>query len=132
MVLFACKIQCYLCSGVVSHYFFPRWSLFLNALNTSMVTGTPFNQTLTTKRIFREVEEPFTHNTTLFPTNPQGNDTSHTHFPSLFLVLCFFLHSLLFFCFPPLTPSYFLSFLLILLQDVITRHKDDFVFIEGF
>ena len=64
---------CCYCLGVVSHYFLPRWRLFLNALNTSLVTGIPFNQTHTAKRIFREVEKVFTLDTTVFPTIPQGN-----------------------------------------------------------
>jgi hypothetical protein len=58
---------------VVSHYFLPRWNLFLNAVNSSLVTGVPFNQTHTTQRIFTEVEELFVHDTTAFPTSPQGN-----------------------------------------------------------
>lgn len=58
---------------MVSHYFLPRWNLFLNALNTSLVTGTPFDQARTTQRIFTEVEELFVLDTTAFPTSPEGN-----------------------------------------------------------
>lgn len=60
-------------AGVVSHYFLPRWNLFLNALNTSLVTGTPFNQTNTTQRIFAEVEELFVLDTTAFPSSAEGD-----------------------------------------------------------
>ncbi|PNF41381.1 hypothetical protein B7P43_G14430, partial [Cryptotermes secundus] len=60
-------------AGVVSHYFLPRWNLFLNALNTSLVTGTPFDQARTTQWIFTEVEELFVLDTTTFPTSPEGD-----------------------------------------------------------
>ncbi|XP_021938138.1 alpha-N-acetylglucosaminidase isoform X2 [Zootermopsis nevadensis] len=60
-------------AGVVSHYFLPRWSLFLSALNNSLATGIPFNQSHTAEQIFKEVEEPFTLDTTVFPTSPQGD-----------------------------------------------------------
>jgi len=80
---------CYYCSGVVSHYFLPRWRLFLNALNTSLVTGIPFNQTLTAKRIFTEVEKVFTFDTTVFPTMPQGNNISHLSFSLSFSLSSF-------------------------------------------
>ncbi|XP_069672357.1 alpha-N-acetylglucosaminidase isoform X2 [Periplaneta americana] len=59
--------------GVVSHYYLPRWNLFLDALNSSLVEGVPFNQTFTAERIFNEVEVPFTLDTSLFPTLPQGD-----------------------------------------------------------
>jgi hypothetical protein len=91
------------CSGVVLHYFLPRWSLFLNALNNSLVTGIPFNQTLTSEQIFREVEEPFTRDTTVFPTSPQGNETSQTFSFSFFMSFLYF--SFMFICF----YSFFLS-----------------------
>jgi alpha-N-acetylglucosaminidase len=78
-------------AGVVSHYFLPRWRLFLNALNTSLVTGIPFNQTHTAKRIFREVEKVFTLDTTVFPTIPQGDSIAiatdiHAHWRNHFPV----------------------------------------------
>ncbi|GFG30301.1 hypothetical protein Cfor_01533, partial [Coptotermes formosanus] len=76
-------------AGVVSHYFLPRWRLFLNALNTSLDTGTPFNQTHTAERIFMEVEKVFTLDTTVFPTVPQGDSIAiatdiHTHWRNHF------------------------------------------------
>lgn len=77
-------------AGIVSHYFLPRWRLFLNALNTSLVTGIPFNQTRTAKRIFREVEKVFTLDTTEFPTIPQGDSIAiatdiHAHWRNHFV-----------------------------------------------
>jgi hypothetical protein len=77
VVVFTSESYCHYCSGVVSHYFLPRWRLFLNALNTSLVTGSPFNQTHTAEQIFTEVEKVFTLDTTLFPTIPQGNKIPH-------------------------------------------------------
>jgi len=86
---------CCYCSGVVSHYFHPRWRLFLNALNTSLVTGIPFNQTHTAKRIFTEVEKVFTFDTTVFPTIPQGNKIPRLSFFTVFVILSFYLSSFL-------------------------------------
>lgn len=74
----------------MSHYFLPRWSLFLSALNNSLATGIPFNQSHTAEQIFKEVEEPFTLDTTVFPTSPQGNETSQTLYFSVSLLPTFF------------------------------------------
>lgn len=87
---------CNYCLGVVSHYFLPRWRMFFDALNTSLVTGIPFNQTRTAKRIFKEVEKVFTHDTTVFPTIPQGNKIPHLSFFTVsFVILSFCLSSFL-------------------------------------
>ncbi|KAJ9597696.1 hypothetical protein L9F63_011450, partial [Diploptera punctata] len=60
-------------AGVVSDYFLPRWTVFLEALNTSLVTGTTFNESQTVQKIFSEVEQPFTLSTSTFPVTPQGD-----------------------------------------------------------
>ncbi|PSN53363.1 Alpha-N-acetylglucosaminidase [Blattella germanica] len=60
-------------SGIISNYFLPRWTVFLKALNISLLTGKPYNETLTKQQIFLDVEQPFTLDTSSFPTSPQGN-----------------------------------------------------------
>lgn len=59
--------------GVVSQYFKPRWELFIDNLNTSLIGGKPFNQTDFNTLVFDQVEEPFTFNTNVFPQTVQGN-----------------------------------------------------------
>lgn len=59
--------------GVVSHLFGPRWTLFMNAMNESLVSEQPFDEKIVTERVFREVEAPFTKDTNVFPTIATGN-----------------------------------------------------------
>ncbi|XP_044254830.1 alpha-N-acetylglucosaminidase isoform X2 [Tribolium madens] len=58
-------------AGVVSHFFAPRWYLFINYLNSTF-NGT-FNQTYIDSKMFKEVEEPFTFDRTEFPVEPIGD-----------------------------------------------------------
>lgn len=59
-------------SGVVADYFKPRWELFLKALEKSLIERTNLNTTEINDRIFREVEQPFTFSTKLYPTEAKG------------------------------------------------------------
>ncbi|KAL6432098.1 hypothetical protein ACFW04_006666 [Cataglyphis niger] len=60
-------------SGVMADYFKPRWELFLNALEKSLVQRTKLNTTEINNRIFHEVEQPFTFSTKLYPVEPKGD-----------------------------------------------------------
>lgn len=59
-------------SGVMADYFKPRWELFLNALEKSLIQGTKLNTTEINNRIFQEVERPFTFSTKLYPVESKG------------------------------------------------------------
>ncbi|XP_074025966.1 N-acetyl-alpha-glucosaminidase isoform X1 [Leptinotarsa decemlineata] len=60
-------------SGVVSHYFQPRWKLFINYMNVSLQTKTKFNESLVRQEVFKKVEEPFTFDRSIFPIQPTGD-----------------------------------------------------------
>jgi alpha-N-acetylglucosaminidase len=60
-------------SGVVSKFFAPRWQLFINYLNETLLNGEAFNQTFISEKMFKEVEEPFTFDRSKFPVEPEGN-----------------------------------------------------------
>ncbi|XP_072161320.1 alpha-N-acetylglucosaminidase isoform X1 [Bemisia tabaci] len=64
-------------SGIVSHYYAPRWKYFITTLNTSLTEGIPFNHSQFSQDIFKHVEQPFTLDLTMFPTKPDG-DTVET------------------------------------------------------
>lgn len=59
-------------AGVISNYFLPRWKQFIAYANQTLTKRVPFNKTLIKSRIFLDVEEPFTFDRTLFPTQAQG------------------------------------------------------------
>ncbi|KAJ8964031.1 hypothetical protein NQ314_005171 [Rhamnusium bicolor] len=58
--------------GVVSNFFYPRWELFIMNMNKTLQKGTRFNETLVKQEMFKNVEEPFTFDRSLFPTEPSG------------------------------------------------------------
>lgn len=60
-------------SGIVIDYYFPRWSLFLDYLNKSLISGTRFNQHTFDKDVFNNIEKPFTFMKKLYPLCPKGN-----------------------------------------------------------
>jgi alpha-N-acetylglucosaminidase len=59
-------------TGVVSKFFAPRWQLFINYLNETLLNGEAFNQTFISEKMFKEVEEPFTFDRSKFPVEPEG------------------------------------------------------------
>lgn len=63
-------------SGVVANYFLPRWKKFIEYANQTLTKKIPFNKALIKNTIFLQVEEPFTFDRTVFPTQPQGTDNS--------------------------------------------------------
>ncbi|CAH1960019.1 unnamed protein product [Acanthoscelides obtectus] len=60
-------------SGVVSHFFLPRWKLFVQSMEDALQRNIKLNEKLVKEKMFKEVEEPFTFDTTHFPTEPHGN-----------------------------------------------------------
>lgn len=72
-------------SGVIADYFKPRWALFLRALEESLIQKTKLNVTEINDRIFREVEQPFTFSTKLYPVEAKGKNK---RYKIKFLTLC--------------------------------------------
>uniref|UniRef100_A0A8D8RYR7 Alpha-N-acetylglucosaminidase n=1 Tax=Cacopsylla melanoneura TaxID=428564 RepID=A0A8D8RYR7_9HEMI len=60
-------------SGVVSSYFLPRWTLFLDYLNTSLATNTSFDQNKYNTDVLNNVEKPFTYSLETYPDTPSGD-----------------------------------------------------------
>ncbi|KAK2582551.1 hypothetical protein KPH14_004842 [Odynerus spinipes] len=60
-------------AGVVADYFKPRWSIFLHALENSLVAKKSLNMTKINEKIFVEVEEPFSRSRKIYPTEPRGD-----------------------------------------------------------
>ncbi|XP_071452084.1 alpha-N-acetylglucosaminidase [Hetaerina americana] len=61
-------------SGIVSHYFLPRWKLFIQNLNESLAAGNlTFDQKKFNEQVFDTVERKFTLDNNEFPVIPQGD-----------------------------------------------------------
>lgn len=60
-------------SGIVGYYFQPRWRLFIESMYETLKKRTKFNEKIVRKRMFTDVEEPFTFDRTKFPTEGTGN-----------------------------------------------------------
>jgi len=60
-------------AGLVSCYYKPRWELFVNTLNDSLVRKKPFNKKVFRQQVLEQVEIPFTFSTKQFPTEPKGD-----------------------------------------------------------
>ncbi|XP_014663294.1 PREDICTED: alpha-N-acetylglucosaminidase-like [Priapulus caudatus] len=60
-------------AGLVSHYYRPRWQLFVDILLQCLSTGKHFNQTAYNEDVFRNVERPFTFARNSFPIVPTGD-----------------------------------------------------------
>jgi Alpha-N-acetylglucosaminidase (NAGLU) C-terminal domain len=60
-------------TGVVAHYFKPRWQLFISGLISSLEAGQKdFDQNTFNQQVFANVEVPFTLDKTKFLAEPQG------------------------------------------------------------
>lgn len=64
-------------SGVVADYYKPRWAVFLEALEKSIVERTRLNITEINNRMFLEVEQPFTFSTKAYPVETKGTCISY-------------------------------------------------------
>jgi len=60
-------------SGLVNAYYRPRWQLLISELHRSLQEGTSFSQKNFTKKVLKEVEEPFTFYRSIFPSVPKGD-----------------------------------------------------------
>jgi alpha-N-acetylglucosaminidase len=60
-------------SGVVSNFFYPRWKMFLDYANNTLLNGETFDQSYINNQMFTELEQPFTVDQTEFPTEPTGD-----------------------------------------------------------
>lgn len=59
-------------SGVVADYFKPRWEIYLKELQESVRRRTAVPTTKLKRRIFNEVELPFSYSKKSYPTKPKG------------------------------------------------------------
>ncbi|KAI0208482.1 hypothetical protein LSAT2_006860 [Lamellibrachia satsuma] len=57
-------------------YYQPRWALFVEQLVWSIIYKAPFDEGQFNKDLFNKVEQPFTFDRTLWPTEQTG-DTAH-------------------------------------------------------
>lgn len=60
-------------AGIVLDFFLPRWSLYLQELESALETNRTMNETKVKNKIFRLIELPFTTDNKLYPTESQGN-----------------------------------------------------------
>ncbi|KAH8297970.1 hypothetical protein KR018_003236 [Drosophila ironensis] len=66
---YACKQW----SGLVSDYYRPRWSLFLDDVTVALHAQLPFNGTAFKQKVSQRIELPFSNKTDAYPTQPTGN-----------------------------------------------------------
>ncbi|KAJ8681692.1 hypothetical protein QAD02_017484 [Eretmocerus hayati] len=59
-------------SGVVRDYFKPRWALFLGELEAALTQNRPLDSQRVRKRVFNEVELPFSYSRKLYSVEPRG------------------------------------------------------------
>lgn len=60
-------------AGLIKHYYYPRWNIFTKMLLNSLYTGIPYSQEDFDYKVFYEVEQPFTFDISIFPTQPEGD-----------------------------------------------------------
>ncbi|XP_060531766.1 alpha-N-acetylglucosaminidase [Cylas formicarius] len=60
-------------SGIVADFLHPRWGLFVEAMNASLIDNEQFDEKNATLRMFQEVEEPFTFSRKKYPVDPAGS-----------------------------------------------------------
>lgn len=60
-------------AGLIKHYYSPRWGIFTKMLLNSLHTGIPYSQRDFDYKVFYEVEQPFTFDISIFPTQPEGD-----------------------------------------------------------
>ncbi|XP_053684295.1 alpha-N-acetylglucosaminidase [Sabethes cyaneus] len=60
-------------AGMVLDFFLPRWSLFLQELESALETNATINDTKIKNKIFRLIELPFTTDNKIYPAEAQGN-----------------------------------------------------------
>lgn len=60
-------------SGIVIDFFIPRWKLFLMELQNCLHRNKSFNEKSFKRKVFRDIENPFTTAKKLYPIYPEGN-----------------------------------------------------------
>ncbi|CAD5123242.1 DgyrCDS11599 [Dimorphilus gyrociliatus] len=60
-------------AGLIKDYYLPRWQLFVYQLMQSLEQSKAFDQNLFNSQVFKEVEEPFTKSTSVYPETVTGN-----------------------------------------------------------
>ncbi|KAL3266020.1 hypothetical protein HHI36_010209 [Cryptolaemus montrouzieri] len=60
-------------SGVVSDFLLPRWKVFLEYSNETLVQNESFNDTYIKEKMFEAVEEPFTFKKSVFLEGAKGD-----------------------------------------------------------
>ena len=56
----------------MSHYYKPRWTLFVDLLRKCLIDKKTFNQTQFDEIVFEKVEQFFANQTNDFSTEPKG------------------------------------------------------------
>lgn len=56
----------------MSHFFEPRWNIFIEYLREVIQYNATYNETFISQTMFKNAEEPFTFDTTSFPAEPTG------------------------------------------------------------
>ena len=62
-------------SGLVAGFYLPRWKLFLDRLDQSLVAGTPFDGKVFGEEVCRQ-EEAWTHGREAYPAEPAGDSVA--------------------------------------------------------
>jgi alpha-N-acetylglucosaminidase len=57
----------------VSDYYKPRWILFFETLEESLIFGFPFDKTKFRQEFLEKIGTPFTKERKIYPTVPEGN-----------------------------------------------------------
>ncbi|XP_017783201.1 PREDICTED: alpha-N-acetylglucosaminidase isoform X2 [Nicrophorus vespilloides] len=60
-------------SGMVSHFFQPRWTAFIRVMNESLTKGIEFKESKVAYQVFKTIEEPFSYAQNVFPDQPFGD-----------------------------------------------------------
>ncbi|CAK8689619.1 alpha-N-acetylglucosaminidase-like [Clavelina lepadiformis] len=58
-------------ASLTLNYYWPRWAMFIYHLEQALVYDVAFNSTAYNSNVFRNIEEPFTKDKTVFPTVPK-------------------------------------------------------------
>lgn len=60
-------------SGLISGYYFKRWSVYIDLLKSSLAAGTKWNTTLANEMMFEQAELPFNQERKVYPVTPTGD-----------------------------------------------------------
>lgn len=66
-------------SGIIKDYYAPRWELFFNWLNATLVQNTKFNEKIFQNVVNRDIELPFTVASTTYRVHGNGDTLNVSH-----------------------------------------------------